>query len=158
MKMKCNNNHLLIFRKSKELDNTNENRYVTWCMVQIIGHNIESNNMANTNYCSNGNRYCAPLRCHRIINTWPIMTNEVSKLLWFNFILYFFPHLNNDLYVLILKANQNVLRHFFWGLYMGRFSHSYHFCDSYHLQNKYFSGLSSFSDILSCLPIKTFNK
>ena len=41
----------------------------------------------------------ALLRDHRIINTWSIVTNEVSKLLWskFPFFHVFFSHLNNDL-------------------------------------------------------------
>ena len=30
----------------------------------------------------------SPLRRHRMINTWSILTNEVSKLLWFNFLLH----------------------------------------------------------------------
>ena len=43
--------------------------------------NIEPISIANTTYCNNGNGYFSPLRCHRIINTWSILTNEVSKLL-----------------------------------------------------------------------------
>ena len=46
---------------------------------KITRHDIEPINMVNTIYCNNGNRYFAPLRHHRIINTWSSLTNEVSK-------------------------------------------------------------------------------
>ena len=44
--------------------------------------------IANTTYCNNGNGYFSPLRYHKIINTWSILTNEVSKLLWLNILSY----------------------------------------------------------------------
>ena len=52
-----------------------------------IGLIVKPSNMVNSLniiYCNNGNRYFSPLRCHRIINTWSISINWVSKLMWFN--------------------------------------------------------------------------
>ena len=69
--------------KSKELD------YVRKSALEVTnGSNhppnyIEPISMVNTMYCNNGNGYFSPLIRHRIINTWSILTNEVSKLLWF---------------------------------------------------------------------------
>ena len=57
-------------------------------MVQLIHHNIEPISIVNTIYCNNGNGYFSPLRRHRIINTWSILINQVSKLLWLNFLLH----------------------------------------------------------------------
>ena len=74
--------------KSKELDDVTENQHMRWYVVQIIHHIIEPISMVNTIYCNNWNGYFSPLRRHRIINIWSILTNEVSKLLWFNFLLH----------------------------------------------------------------------
>ena len=65
---------------------------------------IEPISMVNTIYCNNGNGYFSPLSRHRIINTWSILTNEVSKLLWFNSLLHavFFFKFEQWLTVLIL--------------------------------------------------------
>ena len=61
-------------------------------------------NNLNVIYCNNGIGYSSPLRHHRIINTWSILTNEVSKLLWFNFLLHAVFTFEQWLIVLILKA------------------------------------------------------
>ena len=57
-----------------------------WSVVQIIHHNVEPISKVNTIYYNNGNGYFSPLRRHRMINTWSVLTNEVSKLLWFIFL------------------------------------------------------------------------
>ena len=105
--------------KSKELDYT-ENQHMRRKVVQIIHHYIEPISMVNTIYCKNGNGYFSPLKRHRIINTWSILTNEVSKLLWFNSL----PHgvftFEQWLIVLILWANKNKMRYFFWGVYFNK--------------------------------------
>ena len=72
--------------KSKELDYIRKSAHEV-IVVQIIHHNIEPISMVNTIYCNNGTGYFSHLRHHRIISTWSILTNEVSKLLWFNFLL-----------------------------------------------------------------------
>ena len=99
--------------KSKELDYVRKSAHE----VQIIHHNIEPIGMVNTIYCNNWNGYFSPLRPHRIINTWSILTNDVSKLLWFNFLLHAVFTFKQWLIVLILKAYKNKLRYFFWGVY-----------------------------------------
>ena len=69
---------------SKELDYIRKSAHE---VIQIIHHNIKPISMVNMIYCNNGNGYFSPLRHHRIINTWSMSTNEVSQLLWFNFLL-----------------------------------------------------------------------
>ena len=55
--------------------------------IELIVRPINMVNNLNMIYCNNGNGYFSPLRRHNIINTWSILTNEVSKLSWFNFLL-----------------------------------------------------------------------
>ena len=88
-KMKCNDNHLFISIQL-EIKRIGLRKKISmrWSVVQIIHHNVEPISKVNRIYCNNGNGYFSPLRCHRMINTWSISTNEVSKLLWFNFLLH----------------------------------------------------------------------
>ena len=70
--------------------------------IELIVKPINMVNNLNMIYCNNGNGYFSPLRCHRIINTWSILTNEVSKLLWYIFRLHSVFQFEQWLIVLIL--------------------------------------------------------
>ena len=82
--------------------------------IELIVKPISVVNMI---YCNNENGYFAPLRCHRIISTSSVVTNEVSKLLWLNFLMIFFSTFKQWLIVLILQAYKNKLRYFLRSLY-----------------------------------------
>ena len=102
--------------KSNELDYVRQNQHMWWQVVQIICHDIKPVNMVNAIYCNDGSGYFVPLRCQRIFNIWSIVTNEVSKLLWLNFLLFAFFTFEQGLIVLILYAYKTSCVTF-WGLY-----------------------------------------
>ena len=80
---------------------------------EFIVKPISMVNNLNMIYCNNGIGYFSPLRCHRIISTWSIFTNEVSKLLWYNFLLHALFTFAQWLIVFTLWAYKNKLRYFF---------------------------------------------
>ena len=88
--------------KSKELDYARKSAHEVISGSNHPPNYIRPISMVNTIYCNHGNVYFSPLRHHRIINTWSILTNEVSKLLWFNSLLYAVFTFEQWLIVLIL--------------------------------------------------------
>ena len=81
-----------------------------YCGINVKPINVVSN--LNMIYCNNGIGYFSPLRRHKIINTWSILTNEVSKLLWFNFLLHAVFTFEQRLIVLILYIKTSCVTFF----------------------------------------------
>ena len=102
--------------KSKELNYVRKSGH-GWKVINIIHHNVEPISMVNTIYCNNGNGYFSPLRRHRIINTWLILTYEVSKLLRLNVLLHVVFTFEHWLIVLILYAYKKQAALLFWGVF-----------------------------------------